>query len=107
MNSCCSARSPDPEMAMLDIGMNIEPGSGVAAAQSTGEKLPGAKAQGRERAVTRHRPDDAARVVFLDRASLKANMRPFAFPAEYIEHPKTAVEQIVARLARRRGRDHQ
>jgi glycerate dehydrogenase len=38
------------------------------------------------------------RVVFLDRASLKATMRRFAFPAEYIEHPKTAVEEIVARL---------
>ena len=39
------------------------------------------------------------RVVFLDRASLKATMRRFAFPAEYIEHPKTAVEEIVARLS--------
>jgi len=38
------------------------------------------------------------RVVFLDRASLKATMRRFAFPAEYIEHSKTAVEEIVARL---------
>src|SRR6266568_2300613 len=39
------------------------------------------------------------RVVFLDRASLKATMRRFAFPAEYIEHPKTAVEETVARLS--------
>ncbi|HEX3950508.1 MAG TPA: D-2-hydroxyacid dehydrogenase [Steroidobacteraceae bacterium] len=38
------------------------------------------------------------RVVFLDRASLKANMRAFAFCAEYIEHQKTAVEEIAARL---------
>ncbi|HEY2782543.1 MAG TPA: D-2-hydroxyacid dehydrogenase [Steroidobacteraceae bacterium] len=38
------------------------------------------------------------RVVFLDRASLKATMREFAFPAEYVEHQKTAVEEIVARL---------
>jgi glycerate dehydrogenase len=39
------------------------------------------------------------RVVFLDRASLKAVMRPFAFPAEYIEHQKTAVEEIALRLS--------
>jgi glycerate dehydrogenase len=38
------------------------------------------------------------RVVFLDRASLKAGMRAFTFPAEYIEHQKTTVEGIVARL---------
>jgi glycerate dehydrogenase len=38
------------------------------------------------------------RVVFLDRASLKAKLRKFAFPAEYIEHQKTDVGQIVARL---------
>ena len=39
------------------------------------------------------------RVVFLDRASLKAKMREFAFPAEYIEHQMTAVSDIVARLS--------
>src|SRR6202045_255277 len=39
------------------------------------------------------------RVVFLDRASLKAKLRKFAFPAEYVEHPKTAPAQIVARLS--------
>ena len=39
------------------------------------------------------------RVVFLDRASLKATMRPFAFATEYTEHPKTAVGEIVARLS--------
>jgi phosphoglycerate dehydrogenase-like enzyme len=38
------------------------------------------------------------RVVFLDRASLKAKLRPFAFPAEYIEHPKTDAAEIVTRL---------
>jgi glycerate dehydrogenase len=38
------------------------------------------------------------RVVFLDRASLKAKLRKFAFPAEYIEHQKTEVAEIVARL---------
>ena len=38
------------------------------------------------------------RVVFLDRASLKAKLRQFAFPVEYIEHPKTAAAEIVARL---------
>ena len=37
-------------------------------------------------------------MVFLDRASLKAKLRPFAFPAEYIEHQKTDVAEIVARL---------
>jgi glycerate dehydrogenase len=39
------------------------------------------------------------RVVFLDRASLKAKLREFAFPAEYIEHPKTDAAEIVTRLA--------
>src|SRR5277367_5376690 len=38
------------------------------------------------------------RVVFLDRASLKATLRPFAFPAEYSEHPRTDAVDIVARL---------
>jgi glycerate dehydrogenase len=38
------------------------------------------------------------RVVFLDRASLKAKLRKFAFPAEYTEHQKTEVAEIVARL---------
>ena len=40
-----------------------------------------------------------ARVVFLDRASLKARVRKPAFAAEYIEHEKTAVGEIVPRLA--------
>jgi glycerate dehydrogenase len=40
-----------------------------------------------------------ARVVFLDRASLKANVRKPSFAAEYIEHGKTAAGEIVARLA--------
>jgi glycerate dehydrogenase len=39
------------------------------------------------------------RVVFLDRASLKATLRKFAFPAEYVEHAKTDPAQIVARLS--------
>jgi glycerate dehydrogenase len=39
------------------------------------------------------------RVVFLDRASLKANLRGFNFPAEYTEHQKTGVDEIVPRLA--------
>ncbi|HWX27291.1 MAG TPA: D-2-hydroxyacid dehydrogenase [Steroidobacteraceae bacterium] len=39
------------------------------------------------------------RVVFLDRASLKANVRKPAVAAEYIEHAKTAVGDIVPRLA--------
>jgi glycerate dehydrogenase len=38
------------------------------------------------------------RVVFLDRASLKAKLRPFAFPTDYIEYEKTAPSEIVARL---------
>ena len=38
------------------------------------------------------------RVVFLDRASLKATLRPFKFAAQYVEHQKTAVNEIVARL---------
>jgi glycerate dehydrogenase len=39
------------------------------------------------------------RVVFLDRASLKAKVRKPSFAAEYVEHEKTAVDQIVPRLA--------
>ncbi|MFI4890099.1 MAG: D-2-hydroxyacid dehydrogenase [Steroidobacterales bacterium] len=38
------------------------------------------------------------RVVFLDRASLKATVRKPACAAEYIEHEKTAASEIVARL---------
>jgi glycerate dehydrogenase len=38
------------------------------------------------------------RVVFLDRASLKARVRKLSFESEYIEHEKTAVGQIVPRL---------
>jgi glycerate dehydrogenase len=39
------------------------------------------------------------RVVFLDRASLKAKVRPLAFPAEYLEHQKTDSDDIVPRLS--------
>jgi glycerate dehydrogenase len=39
------------------------------------------------------------RVVFLDRASLKATLRPFAFPADYIEHAKTAPAEVISRLS--------
>lgn len=39
------------------------------------------------------------RVVFLDRASLKAKLRKFAFQAEYVEHPQTALAEIVPRLS--------
>ena len=39
------------------------------------------------------------RVVFLDRASLKAKMKKFGFPAEYAEHKKTDVNEIVERLS--------
>ena len=39
-----------------------------------------------------------SRVVFLDRASLKAKVRKFAFATEYIEHEKTAPAEVVARL---------
>jgi glycerate dehydrogenase len=37
-------------------------------------------------------------VVFLDRASLKATVRKFAFASQYVEHEKTAPEQVVPRL---------
>ena len=37
-------------------------------------------------------------VVFLDRASLKATVRKFAFDANYVEHEKTSPEQVVPRL---------
>ena len=40
----------------------------------------------------------AHKVVFLDRASLKANVRQPACAEQYVEHPKTAPEQIVERL---------
>ena len=38
------------------------------------------------------------RVVFLDRASLKAKVRKLSFDSEYIEHEKTSVGEIVPRL---------
>jgi len=38
------------------------------------------------------------RVVFLDRASLKAKLHAFAFPADYVEHQKTDPGQIAVRL---------
>jgi glycerate dehydrogenase len=38
------------------------------------------------------------RVVFLDRASLKATVRNFAFEADYVEHEKTAASDVVPRL---------
>jgi glycerate dehydrogenase len=39
------------------------------------------------------------RVVFLDRASLKAKVRRPSFASDYVEHEKTAEAQIVQRLA--------
>jgi glycerate dehydrogenase len=39
------------------------------------------------------------RVVFLDRASLKAKVRRPASASDYVEHEKTSVEEIVPRLA--------
>jgi glycerate dehydrogenase len=39
------------------------------------------------------------RVVFLDRASLKAKVRKPNCSTEYVEHEKTSVDEIVARLA--------
>jgi glycerate dehydrogenase len=42
------------------------------------------------------------RVVFLDRASLKARLKKFAFRADYAEHAKTDVNEVVERL---RGAD--
>jgi glycerate dehydrogenase len=41
----------------------------------------------------------STRVVFMDRASLKAKLRPFAFPADYAEYEKTAPSEIAARLS--------
>ena len=39
------------------------------------------------------------RVVFLDRASLKARVRPLNFAANYVEHAKTDAGEVVDRLA--------
>ena len=39
------------------------------------------------------------RVVFLDRDSLRARIRPLAAASEYIEHAATAPDQVVSRLA--------
>ena len=39
------------------------------------------------------------RVVFLDRASLKATVRKLSFAADYVEHEKTVLGEIVPRLA--------
>jgi glycerate dehydrogenase len=43
--------------------------------------------------------DVGMRVVFLDRASLKATLRALSFAADYVEYQKTAEHEIVARLA--------
>ena len=59
------------EMAMLDLGMRIEPGSGVAATQSLLAEGLG----------------DAGDV-FLDRASLKAKLKKFAFPRRLCRAPE-------------------
>lgn len=40
-----------------------------------------------------------SRVVFLDRASLKATVRKLAFDADYVEHPATRPDEVVSRLA--------
>ena len=60
------------EMAMLDVGVKVEPGSGVAAAQKFWRShSPGSAKRRRE---SEHR-SVIQRVVFLDRASLKAKVR--------------------------------
>jgi glycerate dehydrogenase len=41
----------------------------------------------------------STRVVFLDRASLKAKLRKFVFDADYVEHEKTATRELVQRLS--------
>ena len=41
----------------------------------------------------------AHKVVFLDRASLKANVRQPACAEQYVEHAKTSPDEIVSRLA--------
>jgi glycerate dehydrogenase len=41
----------------------------------------------------------AHRIVFLDRASLKANVRQPACAESYVEHEKTSVDQLVQRLS--------
>ena len=80
------------EMAMLDVGVKIEPGSGVAAAQKYWRKPSPSRRQIGPRRMT-------LRVVFLDRASLKAKVRKPSCASEYVEHEKTAAEEIVPRLA--------
>ena len=94
------------EMAMLDVGVKIEPGSGVAAAQNywrshrAGRSADAGVGEDEHRGVMH-------RVVFLDRASLKAKVRKPACASEYIEYDKTAVERDRAAPAGRRRRDHQ
>ena len=60
------------EMAMLDVGVKIEPGSGVAAAQKYWRSNSRPRARAKCDEQDRHR-GMMQRVVFLDRASLKAN----------------------------------
>ena len=87
------------EMAMLDVGIKIEPGSGVAAAQtywrsnsSAAKPAQACEEQSGHRRMTH-------RVVFLDRASLKANVRKPACAVEYVEYQKTSADEIVPRLS--------
>jgi glycerate dehydrogenase len=81
------------------LGVKIEPGSGVAAAQTYWRSnsaalaalASGAAAGGR----SGRRGVMSIASCSLDRASLKAKVRKPACAAEYVEHEKTAAEEIV------------
>ncbi|EQD58156.1 serine-glyoxylate aminotransferase, partial [mine drainage metagenome] len=73
------------EMAMLDCGIPVTPGSGVAAATQFWRT--------HEAPVGPGSGCMSGRVVFLDRASLKARVRTPNFSDSYIEHDQTTTAQ--------------
>jgi alanine-glyoxylate transaminase / serine-glyoxylate transaminase / serine-pyruvate transaminase len=83
------------EMAMLDVGVKIEPGSGVAAAQNLLAQQRAGCRRPRPRMPRKRHRGVTHRVVFLDRASLKAKVRKPAAPPNTSSIEKTAVDEIV------------
>jgi len=86
------------EMAMLDAGVKLEPWQRCGCrAELLAHPFARARGQRRCRGQDRRRRV-TMRLVFLDRASLKAKVRKLIFDSEYVEHEKTAAGEIVPRL---------
>ncbi len=98
----CLGAITGAEMAMRDIGIKVEPGSGAAAAEEyyRTERRAAAGAEGR--GVTRpgfpRGPSMQHSIVFLDRETLGAPLRKPGFPHSYAEHEVTSPDEVVERL---------